>query len=436
MLPAMTALPFAPSSDRPIPSETEVVVIGGGVVGVSAALVLADLGVPVVLAEKGRIAGEQSSRNWGWIRKQSRDVRQMPLMIEAQAMWQRFAERSDTDFGLRRNGIAYIANDEATLAEHEEWLAGARPYQLDTRMLSATEVDDHLGQDRRRFLGGMLTPSDMHAEPATAVPALARLAADAGAAIFEETAVRTIERSAGRVSGVVTEHGPVACKAVILGGGAWTRPFLENLGLSLPQLAVSSQAQRTTPVARFIDGPVGIAGASIRPRLDGGFTLGRSGAAGFDIIPAAFAHFRRFIPTLRKHWRIMKPRVGREFFGALGRHRWGPDQMSPFETTRVFEPAPDRRLQDDIVRAASEIYPQLAGVEIVERWGGMIDVMPDEMPVICPARGVEGLVIASGLSGHGFGIGPGVGLLAAQLATGRGPVTDPSPYSTARFGRG
>ncbi|MEM9124115.1 MAG: FAD-binding oxidoreductase, partial [Pseudomonadota bacterium] len=78
-------------------------------------------------------------------------------------------------------------------------------------------------------------------------------------------------------------------------------------------------------------------------------------------------------------------------------------------------------------------YPQLREARILERWGGMIDVMPDEMPVVSPVSRLEGLVVASGLSGHGFGIGPGVGLLAAQLATGRLPVTDPEPFSIDRF---
>ncbi|MCY4501126.1 MAG: FAD-dependent oxidoreductase, partial [Alphaproteobacteria bacterium] len=92
---------FRPGPDRPLPEATEVVVIGGGVVGVTAALTLAEWGVPAVLCEKGRIAGEQSSRNWGWIRVQGRDVREIPLMLESQALWRRFGERSNVDFGLR-----------------------------------------------------------------------------------------------------------------------------------------------------------------------------------------------------------------------------------------------------------------------------------------------------------------------------------------------
>ena len=82
----MKQIRFPIGPDRPLPAETDVAIIGGGVVGVTAALLLAEWGVPCVLCEKGRIAGEQSSRNWGWIRKQSRDAREMEMMIEAQGL--------------------------------------------------------------------------------------------------------------------------------------------------------------------------------------------------------------------------------------------------------------------------------------------------------------------------------------------------------------
>ena len=436
MLAGMNEAPeFPPGPDRPLPEAAEVVVIGGGVVGVTAALTLAEWGVPVVLCEKGRIAGEQSSRNWGWIRVQGRDVREIPLMLESQALWRRFGERSPVDFGLRQGGIAHLAEDEEELAGHEAWLASARPFQLPSRMLSPAEAGERVGQDAARFAGGLLTPTDMHAEPALAVPALARLAAEAGAAIFERTAVRTLELAGGRVAGVATEHGTVACRAVILAGGAWCRPFLENLGHSLPQLAVRAQVLRTAPAAPIAPGPVGNRSASVRPRLDGGYTVGRVGTARFDLIPAAFAHFRAFLPLLSESWRATQIRLGPEFFGALGRRRWRADQFSPMEQARMLDPAPDTKMSAALLRAAGRVYPQLRDVPAVEDWAGTIDVTPDEVPLIGPVAGLEGLTLASGLSGHGFGFGPGAGLLAAQLATGREPAADPSPFAASRFDR-
>lgn len=424
---------FPPPPQRALPDRTDVVIVGGGVVGVTAAILLAEWGVPCVLCEKGRIAGEQSSRNWGWIRKQSRDAREMELMIEAESLWHRFAAQSNTDFGLRRNGITYVAETEAEMAEHEAWFETVRPFQLDTQFLTPEQTDELIGQDRRRFKGAIHTPSDQHAEPALAVPALAELAEAAGAAVFEGTAVRTVERAAGRISAVVTEHGRIACETVIFAGGAWSRPFLENMGLSLPQLTVRASTQRTDQAPLVAKGPVGIKGASIRPRLDGGYTIGRTLAARFDIIPAAIVHFIKFLPVLRQRWRIVKLRIGPDFFGPLGRHRWAADQFSPMEGARVLDPVPDAALLDDTLAHAQDYFPQLRDVASAERWAGIIDVSPDEVPLIGPVAGADGMILASGLSGHGFGLGPGAGMLAAQMATGRDPVADPTHFRLDRF---
>ncbi|MEM9427888.1 MAG: FAD-binding oxidoreductase [Pseudomonadota bacterium] len=415
---------------------TEVVVIGGGVVGVSAALILARWGVPVVVFEKGRVAGEQSSRNWGWIRAQGRDFREMELMLIARRHWQSWTAEVGGRTGLQVEGVTYLAEDEETMARYAKWVEDAAPYQLGSRVLSSAEADAHVGQDRRRFLGGIFTPGDMHAAPDMAVGALADHAAAAGADIFEHSAVRTLEQSGGRITGVVTEHGRIACQSVILAGGAWCRPFLENAGAGLAQLAVGSQALATGPAPAIAPGPVGTARAAVRPRAEGGYTVGRSGVARFDLIPAAFAQFRTFWPTLRARWRMLQLRLGPEFFGALGHRRWQPDQLSPFEAARALDPTPDPRLIQDILTSAKETYPQLKGAALRGAWGGMIDVTPDEVPVIGPVGGLTGLTVASGLSGHGFGLGPGVGQLAAELATGRTTSVDPAPFDPGRFRAG
>jgi glycine/D-amino acid oxidase-like deaminating enzyme len=111
------------------------------------------------------------------------------------------------------------------------------------------------------------------------------------------------------------------------------------------------------------------------------------------------------------------------------------DEPSPFEAMRVMDPEPDAKLLDDVLASARELYPQLAGARAVETWAGMIDVMPDETPVIDHVAAAPGLVLATGLSGHGFGLGPGVGALAAQLATGERTIVDPSGFALSRFER-
>ena len=95
-----------------IPRETEVVVIGGGVAGVSTAYFLAKRGTPVVLCEKGRIAGEQSSRNWGWVRKQGRDPLELPAIIESLKIWQGLEKEIDADLGWYQGGVTYLASTD------------------------------------------------------------------------------------------------------------------------------------------------------------------------------------------------------------------------------------------------------------------------------------------------------------------------------------
>ena len=420
-----------------LPEACEVVVIGGGIAGVASAYYLARAGVPVTLCEKGRIAGEQSSRNWGWIRKQGRDPRELPAIILALRLWEELAGVLAEDIGWHKGGIAYLAETEAELARHAAWLPHAEAHQLDTRLLSPAETDALLQQEGRRFKGALFTASDARAEPGRAVPAMVHAAQALGASIHEGCAVRALDIEAGRVAGVITERGRIAAAAVVLAAGAWSALFLRHHGLDLPQLKVKASVQRTTPGPLITETAVGASRAAFRRRQDGGYTIARSGASTFDITPAALRHFRAFLPALRENWGKMKLRIGRPFLDELTRSvSWTMDRPTPFERTRVLDPSPDDALLDQVLRDAVELFPQLREVRPVERWAGMIDVTPDEIPVLGPVDGLPGLFIATGFSGHGFGIGPAAGYVTAQLASGQTPLVDLHPFRFARFREG
>lgn len=420
-----------------LPSRVDVVVIGGGIIGTSTALSLVEKGVSVALCEKGHIASEQSSRNWGWCRKMGRDPAEIPLAIESLRLWEQLDERTGAETGFRRSGIVYLCESEADVAMQEAWLEHARPYQLDSRLLSPDEVDRVLPGSSRRWAGALFTPSDGRAEPQKAAPAIANAAARRGAAILTGCAVRGIETEGGRVAGVVTEKGPIRCASAVLAGGAWTRLFCGNMGIGFPQLKILGSVMRTEP----IDGPpeqaVGSSNFAFRKRLDGGYTIAQRNANIAPIVPDSFRLFFDFMPALRTSWRELRLRIGRRFIEEWRiPRRWRLDETTPFEMVRTLDPEPHEAIlaagREHLIRS----FPAFARIRIAERWGGLIDVTPDAVPVISPVAGVPGFFIASGFSGHGFGIGPGAGRLAADLVTGDVPIVDPRPYRLERLLKG
>jgi glycine/D-amino acid oxidase-like deaminating enzyme len=422
------------ASDETLPARADIVIIGGGIIGTSTALFLAQRGVSVALVEKGHIAGEQSSRNWGWCRKMARDPREIPLIIESLRLWQGMNEMVEAETGFRTCGIMYLAESPADLARLEGWLDYAREYQLDTRIVDGAEVRRLLPGAAGSWAGGLHTPSDGKAEPQMAAPAIAAAARRRGAAILTGCAARGIETAAGRVAAVVTEKGRIACGSAVLAGGAWSRLFCGNLGIELPQLKVLGSVMRTE---KLEGGPEISASGGLfgyRKRMDGGYTVATLGVRTIDLVPDSFRLLPQYLPSIKLHWQKLRFRVGRRFAEEWQRpRRWALDEPSPFEAVRVLDPAADPYVLERARASIGAAFPAFRNVAVAESWGGMIDVMPDAIPVISAVDSLPGFFIATGFSGHGFGIGPGAGRLMADMATGTPPVVDPAPFRLARF---
>jgi glycine/D-amino acid oxidase-like deaminating enzyme len=191
---------------------------------------------------------------------------------------------------------------------------------------------------------------------------------------------------------------------------------------------------RTAPVQ---DGPQVAAWASdfaYRKRLDGGYTIANGSANRYDIVPASFSYLRDFLPVLKLEWRHVQLRFGARFFEDWQLSRpWRLDGISPFEKVRVMDPIPVAGQLEAARQAFGRAYPALKDVPIAQRWAGLIDAMPDTVPVISAIDSVPGFFIATGFSGHGFGIGPGAGHLAADLVSGATPIVNPLPFRYSRF---
>jgi len=425
-----------PWRERP-PERADVVVVGGGIIGCCTALSLAEKGVAVALLEKGVIAGEQSGRNWGWVRTAGRDRRELPLAIAASRLWGELAPRLDEDVGFRRSGVLYLAEDAARLERQERWLATAQDYQLDSRVLRAAELEPLIPGAARPFAGGLYTPSDGRAEPAKAAPAIARAAIERGASVVTGCAVRGVETEAGRVRAVVTEKGRVACDAVVVAGGAWSRLFCGYHGVDLPQQQVRASVFRTSPLngaSALPECNIWTRQVALRRRLDGGYTVAHGYANLFEIVPDSFRLVRTFLPALIMERKKLRPRLNRRFIEAWRTPRhWPLDGPSPFEAVRILDPEPVGAVNAEARAGLDALFPAFKAARLAESWGGYIDVTPDALPVISRVDARPGLYIATGFSGHGFGVGPAAGRLMADLVTGDPEIVDPGPFRFSRF---
>lgn len=418
-----------------LPKAADVVVIGGGVVGVFTAYYLARRGIQVALVEKGLVGAEQSSRNWGWCRQQNRDARELPMATQSLALWDRLASEIGDDPGFRRCGLLYLSNNEAEIEGWARWGDFARSVGVTTHMLDSKEATARGLATGRLWKGGVFSPSDGTADPSRAVPVVARGILNAGGTVHQICAARGIETEAGRVSAVITERGTIRTKTVVMAGGAWASSFCRQLGIRFPQASVRASILSVGPEAEGLPDALHTAEISVTRRGNGGYTLAISGRAKVDPTPQQLRFGREFLPMFARRWRSLSP-GGLQ--GWKAEHetlaKWRLDAPTPMERNRILDPRPDQRQIRETHERARKLFPALQQVPISSAWAGYIDSTPDGVPAIGELESCPGFILAAGLSGHGFGIGPGTGHLIADLILGATPLVDPIPYRPERLG--
>jgi len=410
-------------------------VIGGGIAGCASAYYLARKGLKVILLEKGRIAGEQSGRNWGFVRHQGRDPRELPLMIACNRMWRDLEADLGADLEWRQGGLLYLAEDAARVASYEAWLEHARAFQLDGRLLSAREAAAIAPGMAGTWAGALYTPSDGQADPVKTTNAFADAARRLGAEVRTSCAVEAVETAGGAVTGLRAETGPVRAARVLVAAGVWTSRFLRPLGADLPQLYVRSSVLRTTPApSPNLQPGVWCHGAGLRQRRDGSFNVAPGGSADFYVGPDAVRYFRAFWPNLRHGRHHISLMLGRESLEELGRVLGGAGALARrMKRDRVLAPKPNQRTLGRALAAFRKLFPAHAGLQIAESWAGMIEATPDDVPVLDAVPGVRGLAVATGFSGHGFGMGPIAGRVMAELIADGKPSLDLAEFRFDRF---
>ncbi len=423
-------------TDTVLPKKVDVAIIGGGFAGTSTALALAERGVSVALFEKGVIAGEASGRAGGLIEAQFEDPEKLELIEYSKQRWRKMREITGEENGLVEKGSSLLFESQELLDFAKAWVDGTKGLPNGgARILSAAEATALAPGARARVIGGITTTTDAAAESELAVPGFALGARKLGAKIYQHCAVRGIERSAGRVSAVITESGRVEASSVVIAGGIWSSMLAEDLGLKIPMIQCFAKAMTLWP----FDGPdygtttiVGKTGLGWRKQFGGGYLIWEFLGVG-PILPTSVRHFFDLIPAFEENAAALEPRLDLKTFW-----RWrsqGPiplDRPGPFEETRIYEPKLNNDLVDLGLTHLQAVMPVFERTSVRERWTGAMPMTSDNMPVISGVDSVPGLFVGTGFM-YGLTMGPGTGLVLADLVTGKKPAIDVKPFRLSRF---
>ena len=410
---------------------TDVVVVGGGIAGTCTALFLARRGIAVTVCEKGVVGGEQSTRNWGFVRQQGRDPAELPLMMESNAIWASLEREINDDVEWIQGGNLVTFSTEHERERWSAWAALAERHGLETRVLERREIDAVIPGNRMDVLGAVYTPNDGQAEPRTAMPALKRAAQRRGAVFLERCAVFDVDVEAGAVTGVTTEQGRIRAPVVVVAGGVWSSRLLGHLGLKLPTVWIRGSVAHTSPVP-VISHAATWSGAAFRQRRDGSMNVATRSADHDLIVDSVFA-LPRFRGQLRKNRRDLQLHLKRlfvdTFMGRFSQDAFARELMR----LRTLDPQPNHAVLERVIAEIRRLLPAAKDARIERSWAGYIDMTPDMLPALDRLDSPSGLVLATGLSGHGFGLGPMVGRLAAELAADGTASMDLAAFRFARF---
>jgi glycine/D-amino acid oxidase-like deaminating enzyme len=414
--------------------EAEVVIIGGGIVGCSAAYYLAKRGVQVTLIEKGDIAGEQSSRNWGWVHQQVRYPQLIPLAVMSTRIWAGLEDELGADLEWEQGGNFSLGFDDEDLADFETWREPARELGLETAMLTRNEVAALVPEMRGPWIGAIHVPSDGQASPQKATAAFAAAAERHGARIHTGCAVERVEVAGASVEGVITEEGRIRTSQVVCAAGAWSARLARPLGLRLPQQSVRSTVVRTAPTEAITKVTAWGDRVTFRQDREGRFIVAGGGGAIYDLDLDVLRNLRQFLPTAWRNRRWLSLRAGGPLFRDLRtlvprsearRHPWAH--------LRDIDPAPHRKGAQQAIGRFYELFPSLADLPVEQAWAGNIDSTPDQAPALGWVGSPAGFMFATGFSGHGFAMGPGAGKVVSELILDEGPSLDLHRYRFARF---
>jgi sarcosine oxidase subunit beta len=364
---------------------SDVAIVGGGIVGASAALALRRMGLSVTVLERDFCGSRSSGVNYGGVRRQGRSLAQLPLAQRAHGIWGRLPEWIGHSGEYLRSGHLKIARSQADLASLEAYRERSRGFGMDLQILDAATLRERYPWLGPRAVGGSLCPQDGHANPRLVSPAIARAAARLGATIHEQCRVDDIAHDGNGF--VLSSASGLELRASFLlnCAGAWSGAIAAQFGEPVPMLAMHPVMAVTEPLPMFMNLSLGVEGGGIyaRQAVRGNCVIG--GSRGFAL----------------------------------------DDERA----------RPSRDAITLVLRGTVELLPKLRHAHIIRSWSGTEGYLPDHEPVIGASLTRPGLIHGFGFAGAGFQLGPAVGEVLAELVRDGVSSTPIADFSISRFSR-
>jgi glycine/D-amino acid oxidase-like deaminating enzyme len=370
------------------PSRASVVIVGGGVIGLSTAYHLARAGVTeVVLLEKSEFGSGSTCKAAGGVRAQFSDAVNIELGLRSLRTFETFKDTFDQEIDLHQVGYLFLLGEPGHVEAFEKNVALQNEIGVPSRMIEIAEAKALSPLvNTEGLLAAAYSPTDGHCTPESVVGGYAGAARRAGARLVRNCSVTAIHSSGGAITEVVTDNGTIATDTVICAAGAWSRDLGAMVGVDLPVVPLRRQILTTEPM----------------PGLDPHtpFTV--------DFSTSFYFHAE-----------------GRGLLLGMS----DPHETPGFKLHKSDEWLPG--LGEAIERRA----PAIGEVGLGAGWAGLYEMTPDHNALIGEAEGVSRFLYATGFSGHGFLMGPAVGEVMRDLYLGQAPVVDVSSLDVTRYSR-
>lgn len=369
--------------------QADAVIIGGGIVGGSAALFMRRAGLSVILLDKGFCGAQASGVNYGGVRRQGRAPEQLPLAQRSHELWARLPELIGIDGEYVRSGHLKLARTEAHFASLEAYAAKVRPLGLDVELIGGNAIRERFPWLPGDVAGASLCAEDGHANPRLVAPAFARAALAAGATVLENTPVIEARETGDGFAilaggGSASDTIEIRSRLLFNCAGAWSDRFAASFGEPVPLQRIYPSMVVTEPMPFRLPMSLGEEG--------GGF-------------------------------------YGRQV--TRGNYVMGGGRGTPLENPDFSRPSVNAA--SSVMLRAIELFPHLKNAQVIRFWSGTESEMPDDNPVIGPSSRVDNLFHAFGFCGAGFQTGPAVGAILCDLAVKGETETPIDAFRIDRF---